>query len=415
MARTPIGNPRPHVALPPQPLRLKTGGIRVLQGGQSLKTNRPASGPENASTTSSPPPPFYRRLLYPYASEDVPPPILVTPGSEYLDTQIYGLLALVCRGFISPWYMQISRDRAFLLEIVRVASHVVRQLEARLVEDGSAKDTRSVDKLRFLCVSMPNVLERHFLDYRTAQGRSGSAYAAGALRAGEADTAAISAFEAHFHSLQPHIAVTAPHLKSPTSDVAIEKTPAHLNADYLRAAIEALLRNFMPPEDYCAETERTVVREVILGIILAGIFNKVAQPWFIYSIMIKLLEQRPKGQATFVQEHTKPQDPSSKISSVLQSAAGYIANLPSLLYRLSAFFASISLIVTTAFASPYYRHFVSSPPDSAGHALNEQLTKPLIDLVSTVLRAEIDGRQVLNQLLWTAKTGCTVASSLLDR
>ena len=403
---------RPHVSSRSshiQPVRLKTGGIRVLQGGQILSTK---SDTETRNAAAFPQPiPLYRRLFYPSANEGSPPRILASSGTEQLDVQLYTLLALICRGFISPWYAKISRERTFFLEIVRVSRHVFRQLEARLVNLGH--DDQQIDKLHFLCTSIPRILERHIQDYRMAKERCNSAYAAGSPKG---DSYGISDFEAYFHSLQPHVAIRTSSLRLDSVSIdteSSEKVPAYLNADYLRAAIEALLRNFLPPEDYQAETERYVIREVILGIILAGIFNKVAQPWFLFDLIAKVLD---RVQAKKLGISPDPSDSHKNIpepTSKWQSPAGFLANLPILFYRLTILFATISLFVTTALASPYYRQFHFT---SAGeYQVTTHLAKPSIDFAFMLVRARHDGRQVLDQLRWFVITFSSLLDTLVDR
>ena len=462
MARVPAGVHASQMPLPQhERLRRPTGGIRVKQLGEGLtssgRTVTAASGAAaaaaHASTGEGGPVPLYRRLFFPSNTAERPPRILATPGTEALDVQLYSLLALICRGFITPWYSKISRDRAFFLEIVRIASAVFRRIEAKLVvvpgvssqnsghggeaqtaevdegRDGEAASddnkpkTRAagppVDIVRLVFASLPRVLERHVRDYRRAEEEvaSASAYGAGIRLPGhhanthgsapDASTVPISTLEVLFHSLQPHAAVASSPMFSPhlveTGEGAgsAEKLPPCMNAEYVRALVEALLKEFLPEKDYAAETERSVVREVIVGIILAGVFNKVAQPWFIYNLVVKALEQKPTHplleRKTATETSREADQPwTARFGSVL-------ANLPILFFRMTAVFASLSLLVTTSLAS------TRRPPAC------QQLVAAPIQLGFTFVRAGEGSRQVLDQLRWAALTGTFIASPVLDK
>ena len=432
------------------PLLRKTGGIRVKQLGEGLsssgRTTTAASGAAavHASTSEGGPVPLYRRLFFPHAAER-PPRILATPGTEALDAQLYSLLALICRGFITPWYSKISRDRAFFLEIVRIASGVFRRIEAKLVivpgvssqeashdgeghaetvEEGGDRDAASngappVDIVRLVFASLPRVLERHVRDYRRAEEEvaNASAYGAGVRLPGHQSNTLgsapdplmmpISPLEALFHSLQPHAAVaSSPVFSAHLAEMgegarSAEKLPPCVNADYVRALVEALLKEFLPEEDYTAETERSVVREVIVGIILAGVFNKVAQPWFIYSLVAKTLERKqtespPERKTAAESAHEAGRPWTARFGSVM-------ANLPILFFRMTAIFASLSLLITTSLAS--------TRRAPASH----QLATAPIQLGFTFVRAGEPSRQVLDQLRWAALTGTSIASPILDK
>lgn len=361
--------------------------------------------------------PLYKRLLYPGVA-DRPPRILQTPGTEQVDIQLYNLLALICRGFISPWYSKISRDRAFFLEIVRVASHVFRQLEARLVdavENSREHDDRTskppqIDKIRFIFSTLPRILERHVVDFCSAQARSKSAYSAGIQSHN-----GLSTLETHFHSIQPHAAIQT---ISPTEVSSLERLPATIDADYIRTAVDAMLDQLLPKQDYTAETERSVVREVIVGIVLEGVFRKVAQPWFIHALIVKLLDRQVATETANTADSTRQgfsddvhpaTSPKQGIQDWWMRTASFAASLPLLFSRLVALFGYLSFLFTTSFASSHYKRYSNQP----GHLTD--ITQAWTSLILSMLQSAAEGRQTISQVGGTMRTIATVGSPISDR
>lgn len=388
------------------------GGIRVVRSADGSKT----SSQEHAASSEAGPTPLYRRILYP-GLNDNPPRILATLGTEKVDVHLYTLLALICRGFIAPWYSKISRDRAFFLEVVRVTSHVFRQLEFRLVNNDGLEgnvdahlNTKKIDKIRFIFDTLPRILERHIQDFRTASSRSKSAYSAGVHRHN-----GLSNLEVYFHSIQSHAAIN---LSPPCETSPDERLPPAIDADYLRAVIDALLEQLLPKEDFIAETERSVVREVIVGIVLDGIFRKVAQPWFIYGLVTKQLDRRTADSKDDVYQAANNSKPVSGVSSDSHldaprewwlNLAAYMARLPLFFSQMVALFGYLSWLFTTSFASPYYKSYTRSP----GHVSN--ITYAWSSLAMTALRSEGPGRHTISQLGRTAQNIASAGSALLDR
>ncbi|KAK9898165.1 hypothetical protein P389DRAFT_166483 [Cystobasidium minutum MCA 4210] len=418
--RTPgqTGNAR-RTAPPPAPrppVSRLGGGIRVVRSANPPSDSTASTQEHNGGYHSSTSVPLFKRLLYPGVS-DKAPRIFHSPGTERVDEQLYNLLALICRGFISPWYSKISRDRAFLLEIVRVASHVFRQLEARLVEGDEVDDIGNaashppkIDKIGLLFSTLPRILERHIADYHTAEARSKSAYSAGIQNVN-----GLSNLEVYFHYLQPHAAVS---LTSPDQGSDFERLPATIDADYVRTAIDALLEQLLPKEDFAAETERSVVREVIVGIILEGVFRKVAQPWFIHGLIVKLLEPRTPSESAHKSEDIHEHSANCAATSTHTSyhpqvwwlkVASFVANLPILFSRLVALFGYLSFLFTTSFASSHYKRYSSRE----GHLTN--ITQDWSSLALSALQAQNEERQTLWQVGRTAQTIATITSPVTDR
>ena len=223
--------------------------------GTSIK-----SGGSKASAPVS----LTRRLLFPYLPLSSPiPPILTTtsedtPGIDALNAEIYDFLALALRGFVNPWWTKITaRDRDFIVEITRVVTYVIRSLEVRLVR---------ADLVGVLVHDLPLLIAQHYSDYRIIEAKIRSGYAT-SLQGG------VDPYAQLFHGLQPHLAV------SPDGTV---------NGTYVRQAVEHVMKVCLPPEDWAAETERSIVREIVVKILLGSAIPKLKQPWFTHKILLEV-------------------------------------------------------------------------------------------------------------------------------
>ncbi|CDO72418.1 hypothetical protein BN946_scf184977.g117 [Trametes cinnabarina] len=58
---------------------------------------------------------------------------------------------------------------------------------------------------------------------------------------------------------------------------------------YLRQAVDHVLKYSLPPQDYQPETERYIIREVVLNVLAASVLPRLTQPWFIHKIILDLL------------------------------------------------------------------------------------------------------------------------------
>lgn len=66
----------------------------------------------------------------PYAEELLPP----LTSSNDVDRQLYALIAIIIKEFISSWYSKITSDQALINEVVQLIAHCTRALEQRLRE-----------------------------------------------------------------------------------------------------------------------------------------------------------------------------------------------------------------------------------------------------------------------------------------
>lgn len=85
----------------------------------------------------------------PPALEELLPPLT---HSAAVDLQLYALIAIIIQEFVLGWYANITHDRGFTDEIVRILAHCTRLLEQRL---------RHVDVHALLLDELPALLQLH--------------------------------------------------------------------------------------------------------------------------------------------------------------------------------------------------------------------------------------------------------------
>lgn len=212
-----------------------------------------------------------RRLLFPHHSPSAPlPPILACATEERIrefrdpaglkafNDEIYDFLALALRGFVLPWWSKITpRDKEFLQEITRIITHLVRELESRVLV---------ADLPSLVAKTVPILITQHYVDYRLAESKLSTSYSTG-LHGN-------SSLPYLFHSLQPHMAISAEGVIDP---------------NYIRQVVEHIMKTCLPPEDWQAETERNIVREIILKIVTEDVFPKLSQSWFLHKNLLDVL------------------------------------------------------------------------------------------------------------------------------
>ncbi|KAK4703046.1 hypothetical protein P7C70_g3174, partial [Phenoliferia sp. Uapishka_3] len=333
-------------ASPPNRRILYPPNRRGAAGGRVDLVGSGSSGNTSTALDSSVP----KRL------EPPTPRILHSSAHATLDPLILNLISLICRWHVLSWYSAISRDpdRTFVRHVTSILVHVIQALEVRLAD---------VDLVELVALDLPNLLEQHIEDFEEAEDKAHSGHAHNLDR------------DEVFHKLQSHIAVQL--LPTPTG-----VPQPKVDNVYLRALVDNLLRLLLPPEDYRAETERTVVCEIIVNIILGNVFDKVAQPWFLYQIIAKVIEGR---QAASKSKQPGVVDPTPDLSKVEASlgtvgtlkavARAGLATLASLPAVFNAVTVSLSTLYHTAIASPVPTRFRDRPP----------LTTPALSLVLALL------------------------------
>ncbi|KAJ3989396.1 PXA domain-containing protein [Lentinula detonsa] len=221
----------------------------------------------NSSHTANRSVPLSKRLLFPTtpASSFELPPLLLNPSiSPEFNAELYDFIALALRAFVQPWWTKITRyDKEFLPIITGILTHVFRTLEDRL-----AKARQRGDLAELVFKNVPTVITQHYRDFRLAQSKLTSSYAAGG---------ALS-IQTLFHASQSHMAV---------------KAGGEIDLDYVRFLVDHILKTCLPKEDWNPEAERLIVREIIVKIVVQDILGKITQPWFIEKMILEQLMNIP--------------------------------------------------------------------------------------------------------------------------
>lgn len=291
------------------------------------------------------------KLLFP-AATPVPPLVQDKQFDDRLKEHIWNLVALICREYVLIFYQRLTKDRTFFQEVTRIVSHVVARLEEHV---------KDLDLPALLLADIPKLLEKHCKDYRTAEERAGTP-AGGLLSLSEL-----------FHSVHPHIAIR------PASTCKVDPKLPLVSAPYMIAMVEGILEAVLPLEDYAAESERTIIREVLIYVVCGNLFTKLSQPWFIHTILIKLLATDPDHVT--VPESTASPPPSlfARVTSTLSKAISLLSSF-----------------------SPF-----SSTPSGP------DLTAAAIQLGATIFRAE--ERPIVRQGLWFSEIMSDIFSGSIDR
>jgi hypothetical protein len=201
-----------------------------------------------------------RRLLFPHLSQDESIPQLT--DSELLDAELYDTIAMSVRAFVLPWWSKISKnDKDFCSHICRIITHVINELESRLA---------NAKLFSLLLEDTPYILAQHYKDFRLADEKTHTSYAG----------CSTESFSHTFHAFQNHMAIT--------SDGIVDES-------YLRFAVDHALESCLPKEDYIAETERFIIREILVDLLQEVLFDRISQPWFFMKIVLEHMGDSPRN------------------------------------------------------------------------------------------------------------------------
>ena len=239
--------------IPPSARRVGPRSIQSIPSSTAENNSLPFNRP-------SPPKPvsLAKRILFPTlpVEVDLPPLLLSSAAALELNDELYDFIALALRAFVNAWWTKITRyDKELLPQITRILTVVIRNLESRLL---------AADLSPLVFRDLPTLLTQHWIDYRNAHAKLHTSYAAGGA----------ASLPHLFHHLQPHMAVSP--------DGVIDQV-------YVRQAVDHILKVCLPPEDYAPETERYIVREIILKVLVDSVLPKVTQPWFIHKLALDQL------------------------------------------------------------------------------------------------------------------------------
>ncbi len=254
------------MATPPSARRVGPRSVKSFASSTADRSTAAATRPPPARPVS-----LAKRILFPSlpADADLPPLLLSPAAAPELNAELYDFIALALRAYVNVWWSKITRyDKEFLPEVTRILTVVMRTLEARLV---------ATDLSPLVLRDLPTLLNQHWTDYRNAHSKLHTSYAVG----GAASLAQL------FHQMQPHMAVSADGVVDPV---------------YVRQAVDHILKTCLPPEDYEPETERYIVREIILKVLVGSVLPRVTQPWFIHKIILDQLGPETPRKATEVSD-----------------------------------------------------------------------------------------------------------------
>ncbi|KAF4623226.1 hypothetical protein D9613_001993 [Agrocybe pediades] len=191
------------------------------------------------------------RLLF--HSQPIP---LLNHVAPDLSNELHDFVALALRAYVSPWWSKITRyDKDFLPHLNLIITHVIRALDTRI---------QLLDLPDLVFHDAPTIIVQHYRDYRNAAAKVQTAYATGGA-------ASLPALFAH---LQPHMAISHDGV---------------LDREYYRQIVDHILKSSLPPEDYEPESERIIVREVIVKVLIDDVLPKITQPWFINRSILDLI------------------------------------------------------------------------------------------------------------------------------
>ncbi|KAF9089020.1 hypothetical protein BGX23_006970 [Mortierella sp. AD031] len=223
-----------------------------------------------------------------------PVPQLLNQPHPDLDAEAYHFLALLVRDFIQTWYSTFSSDPQLVTSVVNVVIQIARELERR---------SQEVDWVGLLLLDVPEVLRRHYVDYRQATQKLETAYAPN------------QTIESIFHGLQPHFAL---------------QDGEESEKEYLRQLADELLRILLPRAEYESDCVRWLIREIVACLVLRSLVEILTEPDMINYIVNTLLqdfEATDEKYEAFLQKAADQIDASDdKFSAFLASLGGSKGN-----------------------------------------------------------------------------------------
>ncbi|KAG9326373.1 hypothetical protein KVV02_003724 [Mortierella alpina] len=224
------------------------------QQQQQQQQRRSKHAKHSSQIPGSAPYPQYLRILFPrHLQLREPVPQLLSQPHPDLDAEAYHFLAFLVRDFIQTWYSSFSSDPQLVTSVVDVVIHIVRTLEQR---------SQEVDWVALLLQDVPEVLKRHYVNYRQASQMLETAYAPN------------QTIESIFHGLQPHFAL---------------RDGEESEKEYLRQLADELLRILLPEAEYRSDCVRWLVREILCCLVLRSLVEILTEPDMINYIVNTLL------------------------------------------------------------------------------------------------------------------------------
>ncbi|KAH9813564.1 PXA domain-containing protein [Melampsora americana] len=345
-----------------------------------------SSKPHSNPTASHPP---LRRLF-----GSVPSPILTDKRyGNLLDPLLSNLLTIISKQFILTWYSQISplkeNSKPFITRVTQILIHIIRELEQRLT---------TLDVIQLILFDLPILINRHLLDLQETHCRLSFQR----QRAIEPDLT----FDEVFIRLRPHPGVqlttvmASPnrHVSSFLSPHLVDPLPKYPTAralpspTYLWLLIEALMERVLPAEDWAPETERLIIREILINVILAPLFCKLSEPATLYSLIAVHLSlpetDSQSAEPPSPSQTSPPISLPSRILGFLNRVIHFLLLLPSL-----------------------YQSLTQLPP--IGTRDDPNIFEPTLSLLATILGASQETH--VRQLCWILGLFLRLFQNILTR
>ncbi|RDW93582.1 PXA domain-containing protein [Aspergillus mulundensis] len=205
----------------------------------------------------------YGGATSPYAPEELLPPLT---SSNDVDRQLYALVAMIIKEFISSWYSKITSDQALINEVLQLIAHLTRALEQRL---------RETDIAQLALDDIPALVEAHIISYRLAKEQSNLSGLSPSSRE-------------IYHALNPHPALSPAPVTSDIDSITQQRDNEEI---YRRLLVDGVLAVLLPTEDLENACLRTLLSDILSDLILGNqISDKVCEGWFLWDSTTKLLD-----------------------------------------------------------------------------------------------------------------------------
>ncbi|UTT93806.1 hypothetical protein NDA17_006626 [Ustilago hordei] len=323
---------------------------------------------------------FYRRILFQDLPTSTEAPSITHDVD--LDHEVLLLLAYLLRETVLPWYSKLTPDREFLTQVTSIITsiiHTIVQRQTSLPKAASANESdinapRIAAELSrihdLLSRDIPLILRQHCSDFRQAQSKADSVWAPlGTQQSSLATSTGVSIAEQEeqrrqqvceqlppeyrdallttstteqaasplriaqlFHAASPH-----PGLNPVTGSL-----DGKIDLAYLRIAVLNLLSSLLPADEFAPDTEKFIVRDVLVTV-LRGALARSFRPWFFVQSIHKVLDaagwpSNPNLPSALVPDGEEDEklataDKSPPSADLLSAAVGLLAWLPAIIIK----------------------------------------------------------------------------------
>lgn len=338
---------------------------------------------------------FYRRILFQDLSPSTQAPSITHDAD--LDHEIYLLLAYLLRETVLPWYSKLTPDREFLTQITSIITSIIhtvveRQttsdaadsvsataLEGDIHASRSASDANLSRIQHLLSRDIPLILQQHCSDFRQARSKAEGVWAplGPQLSLSTAPTIVSQCEQVEqrrqqvYEKLPPHYQevldgrtdasppvsplqlaqqfyAASPH---PGLDATTGSLDGKIDLAYLRIVVLNLLSSLLPADEYAPDTQKFIVRDVLVTV-LRGALARSFRPWFFVQSIHKVLDAAGWASEPILppaHSHGDTSDQPVATTGHSPSADAALSSIVSVLARLPAILLQAwSFIVLTA-------------------------------------------------------------------